>query len=221
MSRELFGLYYGVVQKGEDPDKLGRFRVKLHDDIVTDFAHVLMPMGWYTLPDTGEQGDKVVVVFIGGNPEHPVIVGGVWNDAKRPPEVNEDGKNNFRGYRSRCGHRLIFDDSDKSKIVLADKTQKNVVGIGNFAKAGAGKNVCEVFRPLSESKSGVAISACDSDAALEITCKGNLSVTGQNIKINADSKLEVKADGDVAMTGTTAKISSSSQLNDDLKLEFI
>lgn len=219
MESGLFGLYYGVVQQGEDPEKLDRFRVKLdHDGMVTGFAHVLMPMGWLTLPDPG---DKVVVVFLRGKLEHPVIVGGVWNDAKRPPEVNEDGKNNFRGYCSRRGHRLIVDDSDQTKVVLADKTLKNVVGLGNFAKAGAGSNVCEVFRPLEECSAGVAIAANDGGATLVITCKGALSVTAANIKISADDKLEAKAEKGMATSGTAVKITSSAQLNADLNLGFV
>lgn len=218
MRRDLFGLCYGVVQKGEDSEKLGRFRVKLdHDGTVTDFAHVLMPTAWYTLPD---EGDKVVVAFVGGKPEHPVILGGVWNDAKRSPEVNEDGKNNFRGYRSRTGHRLIFDDSDKPKVVLADKTCTNEVGIGNFAKAGAGDNVCDVFRPMASSSAGVSIAS--TEGALEITCEGTLSVTAENIKMNADDKLEAVAGVQLTVTGTTAvNITSSQQLNADPMLNVV
>lgn len=227
MEAGAFGLYYGVVQKGEDPEKLNRLPVKLdHDDTQTHLAHVLMPMGWYTLPDAG---DKVMVVFIGGKLERPVVVGGVWNKAARPPEVNEDGKNNFRGYCSRAGHRLIFDDSDKPKVVLAGKTNRNrhdqankhVVGIGNFPKAGAGQNVCEVFQTLANSKMGVAISATGGSATLEIACKGALTVTAETITLNAEDKLEVKADGKVTMDGSTVKLSSSQQFNDDLKLDFV
>lgn len=219
MSRGLFGLYYGVVQKGDDPEKLNRLPVKLdRDETKTILAHVLMPMGWYTLPDPG---DKVMIAFVGGSLKDPVIVGGVWNDSRRPPEVNEDGKNNFRGYCSRAGHRLILDDGDQVKIVLADKTHKNVVGIGNFAKAGAGQNVCEVFRPLSESKAGVAISATDSNAVLEIKCDGALSVTAENIKLNADGTLEVKANKQVTIKGSAVKLSSSQQFNDDLTLNLV
>ncbi len=60
-----------------------------------------------------------------------MILGGVWSKPDFSPEPNEDGKNNFRGYRSRTGHRLILDDSAKIKVVIADKTAKNMIGIGN------------------------------------------------------------------------------------------
>ena len=71
----------------------------------------------------------------------------MWSKPDISPEPNEDGKNNFRGYRSRSGHRLILDDTGKTKVVVADKTDKNMIGIGKFDKDGAGPNVCAVYKP--------------------------------------------------------------------------
>ena len=95
--------------------------------------------GWYTLPDID---DVVVVVFIAGDMSQPVVIGGVWSTPDFSPETNEDGKNNFRGYRSRVGHRMVFDDSPGgTKVWVADKTTKLMVGMGKFAKDGAGPNI--------------------------------------------------------------------------------
>src|SRR5678816_1340067 len=148
-----FGLHYGIVCQNKDPDNLDRIKIRLPwlDDGDTDQTHwaqLMTPMegkqfGWITLPDID---DVVVVMFIGGDISQPVIVGGVWSTADKSPEPNEDGKNNFRGYRSRSGHRMILDDTAKTKAVFADKTAKNMVGIGNFAKDGAGPNVCAVYK---------------------------------------------------------------------------
>ena len=102
-------------------------------------------------------------------------MGGVWSTADNSPETNEDGKNNFRGYRSRSGHRMILDDTDKTKVVIADKTGKNMVGVGNFATAGAGPNVCAVYKPPMAGDTGVSISSME--GTMEITCKdGTLSI---------------------------------------------
>jgi len=48
-------------------------------------------------------------------------------DSFDPARINAvifltDGKNEFRGYKSRSGHRFLLDDSAKKKITLADKT---------------------------------------------------------------------------------------------------
>ncbi len=217
------GLHYGVVVQNKDPDKLERIKIRLPwldggDKDQTHWAQLLTPMegkkfGWYTLPDID---DVVVVMFIGGSLSHPVILGGVWSKVDNSPEPNEDGKNNFRGYRSRTGHRLILDDTDKTKVVLADKTGKNMLGIGNFAKAGAGPNVCAVYKPPMSGDTGVSVSTME--GTMDITCKdGKLSVAAeQNIKINAKTTIDMKAQGDLSMDGSSAaKLTSGAPSNYD------
>ena len=218
-----FGLHYAVVTQNKDPDNLGRVMVRFPwlDGGDTDQGHwcqLVAPMegkkfGWYTLPDVD---DVVVVAFIDGEMQHPVLLGGVWSKTDNSPEPNEDGKNNFRGYRSRTGARLILDDSDKTKVVLADKTGKNMVGVGNFAKAGAGPNVCAVYKPPMAGDTGVSVSTME--GTLEITCKdGTLKVDAQqHIKINAKTTIDVKAGKDIKMDGSSAaKVTAGSPSNWD------
>jgi uncharacterized protein involved in type VI secretion and phage assembly len=218
----LYGLHYGVVCQNKDPDNLDRVKIRLPwldggDTDQTHWAQLLTPMegkkfGWYTLPDID---DVVVVAFIGGDSAQPVILGGVWSKPDFSPEPNEDGKNNFRGYRSRVGHRMVFDDSDKTKIYVADKSTKLMVGIGNFGKAGAGPNVCAIFKPPMAGEQGVSISSMEGN--LEITCKdGALKMdAGKNVKINAKETIDMKAGKDIKMEGSSAKLTSQDNSNYD------
>ncbi len=212
-----YGLHYGVVCQNKDPDKLERIKIRLPwlDGGETDqtfWAQLLTPMegkkfGWYTLPDVD---DVVVVMFIAGDISQPVIVGGVWSKPDFSPEPNEDGANNFRGYRSRAGHRLILDDSKKVKVVLADKTTKNMVGLGEFDKDGAGPNVCAIYKPPMSGATGVSFSSME--GKLEITCKaGKLSVQAQqNIKLNAKTTIDIKTGTSFQVDGSSsAKLTSS------------
>jgi uncharacterized protein involved in type VI secretion and phage assembly len=218
-----FGLYYGIVVQNKDPENLDRVKVRLPwldkgDVDQTHWAQLMTPMegkkfGWYTLPDID---DVVVIMFIAGDTSQPVILGGVWSKPDFSPEPNEDGKNNFRGYRSRSGHRLILDDSDKTKVVLADKMAKNMIGVGNFGKAGAGPNVCAVYKPPMAGDVGVSISSME--GTMEITCKdGALKVSAnQNIKISAKTTVDIKATGELTADGTSAaKLTSSDNSNYD------
>ena len=217
------GLHYGIVCQNKDPDKLDRVKVRLPwldggDTDQTHWAQLLTPMegskfGWYTLPDID---DVVVIMFIGGDVSQPVIVGGVWSKTDVSPEPNEDGKNNFRGYRSRCGHRLILDDSSKTKVVIADKTTKNMLGLGEFDKDGAGPNVCAIYKPPMSGTSGVSFSTME--GKMELTCKdGKLLIEAkENIKINAKTTIDVKAGGDIGMeASSSAKVTSGSPSNFD------
>lgn len=206
-----YGLHYAVVCQNKDPDNLGRVKVRLpwldHGDTdQTYWAQLLTPMegdkfGWYALPDVD---DVVVVMFIAGDICQPVIVGGVWSKPDQSPEPNEDGKNNFRGYRSRSGHRLLFDDSKKAKVVIADKTGKNVIGMGEFDKDGAGPNVCAVYKPPMSGTTGVAISTME--GKLELSCpSGKLLVQAeQNIKISSKTSIDVKAGTELKLDGSSS-----------------
>lgn len=218
-----YGLHYGVVVQNKDPDKLNRIKVKLPwldggDTDQTHWAQLATPMegkqfGWFTLPDID---DVVVVMFIGGESSQPVIIGGVWSKTDPSPEPNQDGKNNFRGYRSRSGHRMVFDDSGKTKVWFADKSTKLVVGVGQFAKDGAGPNASAVHKPGMSGDGGISISSVE--GKMEITCKaGTLKIeAGQNLKINAKETIDIKASSDIKLDGSSAaKLTSQDNSNYD------
>jgi uncharacterized protein involved in type VI secretion and phage assembly len=218
-----YGLHYAIVCQNKDPENLDRIKVRFPwldggDTDQTHWAQLLTPMegkkfGWYVLPDID---DVVVVMFIGGDINQPVIVGGVWSKPDFSPEPNEDGKNNFRGYRSRSGHRLILDDTAKTKVVFADKTTKNMFGVGEFDKDGAGPNVCGIYKPPMSGTKGVSFSTME--GKLDITCKdGKFSVTAdQNIKINAKTTIDINAGSEIMIDGSSAtKLTSDSPSNYD------
>ncbi|HEX4416375.1 MAG TPA: phage baseplate assembly protein V [Kofleriaceae bacterium] len=216
-------MHYGIVVQNKDPDNLDRIKVRFPwlDDGETDQSHwvqLVTPMegpkfGWYTLPDIG---DVVVIAFIAGDSSQPVVLGGVWSTPDFSPETNEDGKNNFRGFRSRAGHRMVFDDSPGgTKFYIADKTAKNMIGMGKFAKDGAGPNVCAVWKPPMSGDGGISVSTME--GKMEITAKTKLSIKAQqNIKINAKTTIDIKAGTDFQMEGTSAaKLTSSNDSNYD------
>jgi len=212
-----FDVYFGVVTDNKDPDKRGRIKVKvptLQQDVEEslEWAEIVSPMigdkfGFYTLPD---KDDQVVVAFIQGDIHKPLVLGGVYNQKDTPPEHNDDKGNNFRGYRSRQGARMIFDDSDKTKIVFADKSGKHTIGLGQFQKASSGNNICEVPRPRGTGDKGVAFSSLEGD--LEITCKnGTLKITAdKNVLVDIEDEAAISSGGELTFNGASAELISSS-----------
>src|SRR5207237_3412986 len=77
-------------------------------------ARVMMPMagkgrGVHFFP---EVGDEVVVAFLDGDSNAPVVLGGVWNDYSPPPDqAKESAANDIRTIVSRSGHEVTFDDA--------------------------------------------------------------------------------------------------------------
>ena len=140
----LCGVYYAIVTQNDDTEGSARVKVRYpwidHGDEDQSFwAPISVPMcgdefGTYVLP---EVEDTVLVVFLAGDIRYPVVIGGAWSQTDPPPETNEDGSNDFRLIKSRSGHRLLLDDSDSGKIVLSDKSDKNMMSTGPHASGGS------------------------------------------------------------------------------------
>jgi uncharacterized protein involved in type VI secretion and phage assembly len=208
-------IVYAVVTQNKDPDNLNRIKVRFPwlDEGSTDqstWAQLATPMegnkfGWYTVPDVD---DVVTIMFLHADMNHPIVLGGVWSKPDHPPEANEDGKNNFRGYRSRAGHRLILDDTAKTKVVVSDMTTDLMVGVGNWDEAGTGPNKCAVLKPKKAGTTGVSISSMKGN--VEVTCKkGKLTIdAGKNIYFDIKQGAEMQSGQDFSADCKVAKLTS-------------
>jgi phage baseplate assembly protein V len=112
------------------------------DSTVQADARVMAPMagagrGAFMLP---EVNDEVVVAFEGGDPNQPIILGGVWNRESKPPsQAKQSPDNNVRTIVSRSGHELTFDDSPGSQRVrLKSRGGPEVVLEGQTATVHSG-----------------------------------------------------------------------------------
>ena len=145
-NKAILGLVYGVVSDTKHPDGKYMAKVKLpwimstkvqdDADFLSTWCRISTPMagnkrGFYCLP---EVDDEVIVAFVHGNINHPVIIGSLWNDVDKAPHAGEgppdttdplgnaagvadcktdtsDGKNNARYFMSRQGSYMLFDDT--------------------------------------------------------------------------------------------------------------
>jgi uncharacterized protein involved in type VI secretion and phage assembly len=198
----LFGIHYAVVTQNKDDLKLARVKVRFpwldHGDTdQTHWALVSVPMvgdkyGFYTLP---EIDDVVAVMFIAGDITRPVVLGGVWSATDKPPEET----NEFRGFRSRAGNRMVMDDTSNGKVYFNEKSDKIGVVVGSFQKGGGGLQAKEAPAPKvvngSAATEGVNFYIMEGD--LEITAKGKITVTaGTHIDVVSDQNFDCKASSD-------------------------
>jgi type VI secretion system secreted protein VgrG len=85
-------------------------------------------------------GSEVLVAFLGGDPDKPIIVGQTYNEFAQPPALSQDGGlpgNRFlSGFRSRevrgsKSNRLLFDDSpDQISTRLASEHAEAQLNLG-------------------------------------------------------------------------------------------
>jgi uncharacterized protein involved in type VI secretion and phage assembly len=193
------GVVVGVVTNNQDPDGLGRVKVKfpwLSDADESNWARVAAPMagkerGVYFLP---EVDDEVLVAFEQGDLRFPYVLGALWNGKDSPPAKNDDGKNNLRVIQSRSGHVIRLNDADgQEKIEILDKSGKNKI----------------VFDTANNT---ITITA-DKDITLS-AAQGTIKLEAQKIeikssadaKIEAGSNLDVKASAQMTIKGATVNI---------------
>ncbi len=115
----LYGVYTAIVTDVQDPDGMGRVRVRLpwttdqDGDPYEVWARVATLMagadrGTWFIP---EEDDEVLVAFEAGEPRRPIVVGALWNGVDAPPETMQSG-NPIRSITSRSGITVTFDDTD-------------------------------------------------------------------------------------------------------------
>jgi uncharacterized protein involved in type VI secretion and phage assembly len=123
-----YGVYPALVSDIVDPDGQGRVRITLPwspdtgGDHYEAWARVATLMGgnnrgsWF-IPDVN---DEVLLVFEGGDPRRPYVVGGLWNGSDAPPDaMDRAGNNNRKVLRSRNGVKVTMDDTDgQERLIL-------------------------------------------------------------------------------------------------------
>lgn len=183
------GLVIGIVTDNQDPEGLGRVKVKypwLSGEHASDWARLVVPGGG---ADRGiefipEVNDEVLVGFELGDLHFPYVIGGLWNGQDAPPkpssQVVSGGRVKERIIRSRTGHVITLDDSDGGGgVTIEDKN-------GNKIQLDSGQN------------------------SLTIEVAGNAKVTSKgNLTLEATGKVEikgmgVKVDGGAATVDVTA-----------------
>jgi uncharacterized protein involved in type VI secretion and phage assembly len=189
----LNGVVIGVVTNLNDPDNLGRVKVKFPwmpkdqgKEIESDWVRVVTPMagaqrGALFLP---EVNDEVLLAFEHGDPNNAYMLGGLWNNTDKPPAPNnqatKDGKVIQRIIKTRAGHTLTLDDSDdKPKIEIVDKTGKNKITLDSK----------ENTLTISTEKD-ITITA-KGDMSLKST--GDLTLEGKNFNVKAQQNVALKA----------------------------
>lgn len=173
----LSGLLFARVSNVDDPDKLGRVKVwmpTLSAAVESTWARVLQPGAG---PKSGmywplESGDEVIVGFIGGHAELPVVLGALWS-TKHLAAVPEARRRDHRLLTSRSGHLLRLDDSaDAEKLELVAAGGEN----GLTLDVAAGKVTITAKTEL-EVKVGSDITLSLKDGKITVTCK-ELEVAG-------------------------------------------
>jgi uncharacterized protein involved in type VI secretion and phage assembly len=178
------GTVVGVVTQTEDPDGLGRIRVRhpaLGDNAEGWWARIAstaagQARGLLMMPVAG---DEVVVAFEQGDPRRPYVLGSVWNGTAKPGEdlVKPDGS-----FALASDHGVTITAAEDATITA---TQKALTLKGNQVTA--------------QSDAAFKISG----ATVTIESNGAVSIKGASITVEAQAALTLKASGAMQVSAAT------------------
>ncbi|HTP30818.1 MAG TPA: phage baseplate assembly protein V [Candidatus Acidoferrales bacterium] len=124
-----YGAYPALVRDVRDPDNQGRVKVALpwspdpSGASYETWARVSTLMagnnqGTWFIPDTNVE---VLVIFLGGDPRNPCVIGALWNGQDAPPQsMDGAGNNNIKKIRSRNGVAITIDDTQGSESLTLE-----------------------------------------------------------------------------------------------------
>ena len=208
----------GIIDDNNDPDNLGRVKVKLYwqRDTVTPWIRIAMP---YTGSDKGmyfvpEKGEEVMVGYEGGNAEMPFVMGAMYHGNMNPGGFSND-KNDIKAIKTRSGHTIRFNDADEGtsisiedpagNSILFDTKGKNITISAPETMTINAKNLkINVDEKMTTSVGTDMITTVKANHKLNITEKFEITAADAQEKIDGDKKVTVK--GDLKMESDTADI---------------
>lgn len=215
---KIYGVVIGVVTNNQDPEKIGRVKVRfpwLNEADESNWAPVATMMAG---PDRGtwflpEVDDEVLVAFGHGDVRFPYVVGALWNGVDTPPRDNADGKNNERVIKSRIGHEFILGDEDgKGKVEIKTKAGHQLLLDDSSGSEKitiidkSGNNKIE----LDTAQNSIALTAQTKISlkaqTIEISADTSLTMKSQQVEVSADAAMTLKSSSMLTVKGSLVKI---------------
>jgi phage protein D len=212
-ARTINGLVPAVVTNNNDPKSMGRVKVAfpwLAPSYESDWARVGqygMGKKWGAL-FLPEVGDEVLVGFEFGDVRRPYVLAGLVNGKTEHDLLDKAVKATGmlsqvanRGFVSRLGNRIVFEDEDqgplvtKSSITIGDKDGKVQILVDK--KNGTIDIVCDASTPPSK----ISIAQKGMGGSISVKADGNIS-----LEASPQGKISIKAGAGVSIDGSPGTV---------------
>lgn len=207
----IHGLQIGVVTDLEnDPDSQDRIRVRLpiidpgEDGLWSRIACLDAGdnRGTFFRP---EIGDEVVVGFVNNDPRNPVVIGMV-NSSLKPAPLVAANQNDEKGYVSRSGMKLIFNDAENSVKIETPAGKKMTISEQD-----------SVIKIEDENGNNISMDASSiniqSAADISLKATGNLTIEAVNISLSPSSSFSLTSGGASMNAGSGSASLSAPTVN--------
>ncbi len=206
------GLQIGVVTKLEnDPD--GEFRIQLRLPVIDPVSDgIWARMAFQDAGDNRcafflpELGDEVIVGFVNDDPRDAIVLG-MLNSSAKPGPFTASDDNHQKGWQTRSGIKMVFDD-DKSSWTLETPAGKKIV-VDDDADAAEIED--QHGNKITMDSNGISI---ESAKDLILKAQNEIKVEGLNItqkasaamKCQGGSQAEISASGELVVKGGIVRI---------------
>ncbi|MDX6681070.1 MAG: hypothetical protein QOG94_1109 [Solirubrobacteraceae bacterium] len=191
-------LVIGVVTNNDDPEKMGRVRVKFPglDE---------RQEGWWarvaSTSASGKRGlmmmplvdDEVVVGFEHGDPRRPFVLGSLWNGTAKPDKLAAEGGGKPDGsFHLRSDKKASI--SAGGDLSIATEAKMEAKSTSDLALRAGGK--------LAIEGKGAEISITGPTGSVVVEQDGSITIKGTQITVDASAKLALSSSGIVQVRGS-------------------
>lgn len=134
-------------------------------------------------------GDLVLLSFVNGEINSPIITGRLYNDEDRPPTSEPEEVVYKPAYGKNADVRRVHLELPEGDVVLTVQDEQLLLHVGETE--------------IKVSKESVAV---ETKKPITIKTEDDLSIKAKNIKIESDAATEISASGKMTLKGATVEI---------------
>jgi type VI secretion system secreted protein VgrG len=175
-------------------------------------------------------GDEVIVSFLDGDPDRPIVTGRVYNAERMPPETLADAQSKtvFRTRSTKGGdatafHELTFDDAKDKEAIFFHSERDFTREVENndslkvgFDKKSPGNRTVAIYNDETVQVglgSGAGTYSLEAGKSIVLTCgESKIEMTASSIKISSPS-IELNATGEFKAHGSNVTVQADAAVN--------
>jgi Rhs element Vgr protein len=221
----IHGLQIGTVQKVFDdaPATKSKILITLPSNAENQNGIWARLSNFYATSGAGafflpEVGDEVIVGFLESDPRHPIVLGALYSNSRKPAVEVKDNNNYIKSLTTKSNLKVTFDD--EKKIISIETPAGNSITLndedGFIEMKDQNSNSIKMSSDgiSLESKKDINIKATgdivlDATGKLTLTAKQDAAISGMNITNEAktsftakgNAKAEISASGQTVVKG--------------------